>query len=69
MSRQLGQALHEELRQLLKERRQRVKLTQVQLAARLGWSQRTISQIEVGEKRVTVVELLVLNFLCRLRDA
>jgi transcriptional regulator with XRE-family HTH domain len=61
LSRQIGQEIHEELRELLRERRQRAKLTQKELAAKLGWSQRTISQIEVGEKRVTVAELVELS--------
>lgn len=61
MSRQIGSDIHEELRELLKERRFRAKLKQVELAERLGWSQRTISQIETGEKRVTVVEFVELS--------
>jgi HTH-type transcriptional regulator/antitoxin HipB len=55
-----GSPQHEELRQLLKERRFRSKLTQRQLAAKLGWDQRTISKIESGGKRVSVVELIEL---------
>jgi transcriptional regulator with XRE-family HTH domain len=52
---------HEELRQLLRERRFRANLTQRQLAAKLGWNQRTISKIESGSKRVSVVELIALG--------
>jgi HTH-type transcriptional regulator/antitoxin HipB len=55
-----GSPQHEELRQLLKERRFRAKLTQRQLADKLGWDQRTISKIESGGKRVSVVELIEL---------
>jgi transcriptional regulator with XRE-family HTH domain len=55
-----GLPQHEELRQLLRERRFRANLTQRQLAAKLGWDQRTISQIESGAKRVSVVELIAL---------
>ncbi len=55
-----GLPQHEELRQLLKERRFRAKLTQTQLARKLGWDQRTISQIESGSKRVSVVEFIAL---------
>jgi HTH-type transcriptional regulator/antitoxin HipB len=55
-----GSPLHEELRQMLLERRQRAKLTQRQLAAKLGWDQTTISKIEGGSKRVSVVELIEL---------
>jgi transcriptional regulator with XRE-family HTH domain len=61
MSRQIGSDIHEELRELLRERRFRSKLKQVELAEKIGWSQRTISQIETGEKRVTVVEFIELS--------
>lgn len=56
-----GLPQHEELRQLLRERRFRSGLTQRELAARLGWNQRTISKIENGSKRVSVVELIALS--------
>jgi transcriptional regulator with XRE-family HTH domain len=52
--------LHDELRQLLLERRQRAKLTQEQLATLLGWGQRSISKIERGRVRVTVAEFIEL---------
>jgi transcriptional regulator with XRE-family HTH domain len=55
-----GSPLHDELRQLLLERRQRAKLTQEQLAARLGWGQRSISKIERGRTRVTLAEFIEL---------
>jgi transcriptional regulator with XRE-family HTH domain len=58
--RQLGSPQHEELRRLLKERRQRAGLTQRQVATKVGRPQRFISQIETGSHRVTVVELLEL---------
>jgi transcriptional regulator with XRE-family HTH domain len=48
-----GSPLHEKLRQ-------RAKLTQRQLADKLGWDQTTISKIEGGGKRVSVVELIEL---------
>lgn len=51
---------HEELRQLLRERRFKSGLTQRELAVKLGWDQRTISQIESGSKRVSVLELIAL---------
>jgi predicted transcriptional regulator len=60
MSRERGTPLHEELRELLRERRTRAKLTQKELAERLGWHQRTISKLETGEQRVTVVQFLEL---------
>jgi transcriptional regulator with XRE-family HTH domain len=61
MSKELRSTLHEELRELLKERRFRSKLKQSELAERLGWSQQTVSKIESGQKRVTVVELVELS--------
>jgi transcriptional regulator with XRE-family HTH domain len=53
-----GSPMHDELRQMLKERRFRAKLTQRQLADKLGWDQTAISKIESGGKRVSVVELI-----------
>jgi transcriptional regulator with XRE-family HTH domain len=53
-----GSPEHDELRQLLLERRQRAKLTQRELAARLGWDQKVISKLELGSKRLTVLELI-----------
>jgi transcriptional regulator with XRE-family HTH domain len=53
-----GSPEHDELRQLLLERRQRAKLTQRELAARLGWDQKIISNLERGSKRLTVLELI-----------
>ena len=61
MVRQLGTPLHEALRRLLVERRKQAKVSQVDLSKRLRWSQQTISKIETGEKRVTVVELIELG--------
>jgi transcriptional regulator with XRE-family HTH domain len=53
-----GSPEHDELRQLLLERRERAKLTQRELAARLGWDQKVISKLERGSKRLTVLELI-----------
>jgi transcriptional regulator with XRE-family HTH domain len=50
--------LHDELRQILKERRFRAGLTQRQLADRLGWDHKVISNLERGSKRLTVLELV-----------
>ena len=61
MSKELRSRLHEELRELLKDRRFRSKLKQSELAEKLGWSQQTVSKIESGQKRVTVVELVELS--------
>ncbi len=57
---QLGSPRHEALRDILIERRQRAKLTQTELAERLGRNQRYVSRIETGEHRVTVVDLVEL---------
>ena len=45
---------HDALRQFLAEERLRAGISQIALAERLGWGQRTISKIETGEKRVVV---------------
>jgi transcriptional regulator with XRE-family HTH domain len=55
-----GSPRHDELRRLLKERRQRAELTQRALAARLGWDHKVISNLERGSKRLTVLELIEL---------
>jgi transcriptional regulator with XRE-family HTH domain len=60
MSREIRSPRHEALRKFLKLERQRVELTQGQLAERLGWDQRTISNIETGSKRVTFIEMMEL---------
>ena len=60
MVRQYGTPQHEELRRLLVGERERAGLTQEELSRRLHWSRQTVSKIETGEKRVTVVELLEL---------
>jgi transcriptional regulator with XRE-family HTH domain len=53
-----GSPQHDELRRILKERRQRAELTQRELAARLGWDHKVISNLERGSKRLTVLELI-----------
>lgn len=58
--RERGSPQHDELRQILIERRQRAKLSQRQLAERLGWDQKSISKIERGSKRVTLIEFMEL---------
>ena len=50
--------LHEKLKHVLVERRLSAKLTQVQLAERLGRPQSFVSKIESGERRLDVIELL-----------
>lgn len=52
--------MHEELRRLLRDRRRAAQLTQKEIATRLGWDQKTVSDIETGSHRVTVIELIEL---------
>jgi transcriptional regulator with XRE-family HTH domain len=49
---------HEALRRLLKLERQRLELTQEEVAARIGRRQSFISAVESGQHRVSVVEFL-----------
>jgi transcriptional regulator with XRE-family HTH domain len=48
------------LRILLVEKRKQAKLTQAQLAKKLGWEQSTISMLESGQRRIEVVEFVAL---------
>lgn len=59
--RQLGTGRQEALKELLIERRQRMKLTQQQLADRMGRPQTFVSRVERGSHRVTVIELIELS--------
>jgi DNA-binding XRE family transcriptional regulator len=61
MSREIRSPRSEALRKLIKLERTKAELTQGQLAERLGWDQRTISDIETGAKRITALELLALG--------
>jgi transcriptional regulator with XRE-family HTH domain len=56
-----GSPASEELRLLLRERRFRARLSQQQLAAKLGWDQKVISDLERGAKRMTVLELIEIS--------
>ncbi len=58
MSKELRSPRHDALRLFLKVERTRAEISQTELANRLGWKQRTVSDIETGEKRVTVLELM-----------
>jgi transcriptional regulator with XRE-family HTH domain len=58
MSSEITSPRHEALRRFLKQRRQAAELTQAQLASKMGKTQSFISDVEQGEKRVSVVEFL-----------
>jgi predicted transcriptional regulator len=58
MSRTLDTRRHEALRAFLVERRKIAGLRQVDLAKRLGRSQSYVSNIEVGQKRIALIELI-----------
>jgi transcriptional regulator with XRE-family HTH domain len=60
MSKEIRSPKHEALRKFLKLERRKAELSQGQLAERLGWDRTTISDIETGAKRVTVIELVEL---------
>jgi transcriptional regulator with XRE-family HTH domain len=61
MSKEIYTPRHEALRRLIKLERQRNELSQAELAERLGWDQTTVTHIETGSKRVTVIELIELS--------
>ena len=58
MSRISDAQLHEALRAFLVERRKQAGLRQVDLAKRLGRSQSYVSHIEIGQKRIALIELI-----------
>jgi transcriptional regulator with XRE-family HTH domain len=58
MSRTLDTRRHEALRAFLVERRKIAGLRQVGLAKRLGRSQSYVSNIEIGQKHVALIELI-----------
>jgi transcriptional regulator with XRE-family HTH domain len=58
MSRTLDTKRHEALRAFLVERRKIAGLRQVDLAKRLGRSQSYVSNIEIGQKRIALIELI-----------
>jgi transcriptional regulator with XRE-family HTH domain len=61
MRKEIRSPRHEALRRFLKLERQKAELTQTELAKRLSWPQTTISDIEIGDKRVTAIELIQLG--------
>jgi Helix-turn-helix len=58
MSRTLDAKRHEALRAFLVERRKSAGLRQVDLAKRLGRTQSYVSNIEIGQKRIALIELI-----------
>jgi transcriptional regulator with XRE-family HTH domain len=58
MSQALDARRHEALRTFLVERRKIAGLRQVDLAKRLGRSQSYVSNAEIGQKRIALVELI-----------
>jgi transcriptional regulator with XRE-family HTH domain len=58
MSKELRSPRHDALRRFLKLERQKKEIKQADLAHKLGWKQGSISEIETGIKRVTVLELV-----------
>jgi transcriptional regulator with XRE-family HTH domain len=58
MSNELRSPGHQVLRQMLSDRRKKAGLSQTELARRMGVSQSTVSAIERGDKRVTVLQYL-----------
>jgi transcriptional regulator with XRE-family HTH domain len=58
MSRTLDTRRHEVLRAFLVERRKSAGLRQVDLAKRLGRTQSYVSNIEIGQKRIALIELI-----------
>jgi transcriptional regulator with XRE-family HTH domain len=53
----LNSAEHKTLLRVLRELRQEAKLTQAELAERLGLPQSFVSKYEIGERRLDLVEL------------
>jgi transcriptional regulator with XRE-family HTH domain len=58
MSRTLDARRHEALRAFLVERRKIAGLRQVDLAKRLSRSQSYVSNIEIGQKHIALIELI-----------
>jgi transcriptional regulator with XRE-family HTH domain len=61
MAKEIYTPRHEALRKFLRVERAKAELTQAQLAAKLGWDQSSISDIETGAKRVSAIELIELG--------
>jgi transcriptional regulator with XRE-family HTH domain len=61
MAKEIRSPRHEALRLFLKAQRAQAELTQAELAAKLGWLQKTVSDIEIGTRRVSAIELIELG--------
>lgn len=57
MAKSIYSARYRALKALLKAVRREKRLTQAQLAARLGVPQSTVSKVELGERRLDIIEL------------
>jgi transcriptional regulator with XRE-family HTH domain len=57
LAKSIHSARYKVLKKLLKAVRRERRLTQIELAARLGVTQSTISKVELGERRLDVIEL------------
>lgn len=60
MAKTLGTERHKALISMLIEKREAAGLTQVELAAALGEYQSFVARLESGQRRVDVIELIVL---------
>jgi transcriptional regulator with XRE-family HTH domain len=58
MSRTFDARRHEALRAFLVEGRKQAGLRQVDLAKRLGRTQSYVSNVEIGQKRIALIELI-----------
>ena len=58
MSKAIHSAQAKRLRQLLAQHRRDAGLSQAQLAAKIGRPQTFVSKVEIGERRIDLIELL-----------
>lgn len=65
-SKSIYSPIHEQMLELLLAARKKAGLTQVQAAERLGCRQTFLSKIERGERRLDVIEFMV---ICRAYEA